>query len=103
MIGLYDRSILVDLDPGSLDSVRSCPIGSLFRPDNFISGQSSASNNWAKGFYTEGAEIMEQILDVLRRESEKCDSLQGFQLTHSLGGGSGSGLGSLILSKVFFF
>ncbi|KAI3573690.1 hypothetical protein IWW34DRAFT_754327 [Fusarium oxysporum f. sp. albedinis] len=30
------------------------PFGQLFRPDNFVFGQSSAGNNWAKGHYTEG-------------------------------------------------
>merc|ERR1712232_1429432 len=38
-------------------------------------------------------------MDVLRREAENCDSLQGFQLCHSLGGGTGSGLGTLLLKR----
>jgi tubulin beta len=40
------------------------------------------------------------VLDVVRKEAEMCDSLQGFQLVHSLGGGTGSGMGSLVLSKI---
>jgi hypothetical protein len=44
----------VDLEPGTMDSVRSGPYGSIFRPDNFVFGQSGAGNNWAKGHYTEG-------------------------------------------------
>merc|ERR1712079_318026 len=47
------RAILVDLEPGTMDSVRSGPFGSVFRPDNFVFGQSGAGNNWAKGHYTE--------------------------------------------------
>ena len=94
------RAILVDLEPGTMDSVRAGPYGQLFRPDNFIFGQSGAGNNWAKGYYTEGAELVDSVLDVVRKEAESCDCLQGFQLTHSLGGGTGSGLGSLLLSKV---
>ncbi|GFQ87593.1 tubulin beta-1 chain [Trichonephila clavata] len=47
------RAILLDLEPGTMDSVRSGPFGQLFRPDNFIFGQSGAGNNWAKGHYTE--------------------------------------------------
>lgn len=39
-------------------------------------------------------------MDSIRQESESCDLLQGFQLTHSLGGGSGSGLGCLLLTKL---
>ena len=57
-------------------------------------------NNWAKGHYTEGAELIDSVLDVLRKESEGCDCLQGFQLAHSLGGGTGSGLGTLLISKI---
>lgn len=43
------RAILVDLEPGTMDAVRSGPLGGLFRPDNFVFGQSGAGNNWAKG------------------------------------------------------
>ena len=45
---------MVDLEPGTMDSVRGGPYGSLFRPDNYVFGQSGAGNNWAKGHYTEG-------------------------------------------------
>ena len=48
------RAVLVDLEPGTMDSVRSGPFGQIFRPDNFVFGQSGAGNNWAKGHYTEG-------------------------------------------------
>ncbi|KAI1733237.1 tubulin/FtsZ family, GTPase domain-containing protein [Ditylenchus destructor] len=94
------RAILVDLEPGTMDTIRSGPYGQLFRPDNFVFGQSGAGNNWAKGHYTEGAELVDSVLDVVRKEAEGCDCLQGFQLTHSLGGGTGSGMGTLLISKI---
>ncbi|XP_033760821.1 tubulin beta-1 chain-like [Pecten maximus] len=94
------RSVLVDLEPGTMDAIRSGSHGQMFLPDNFVFGQNGSGNNWAKGFYTEGAELVEQVMDVVRREAEGCDRLQGFQLTHSLGGGTGSGMGTLIASKV---
>ncbi|XP_039231973.1 tubulin beta chain isoform X2 [Drosophila yakuba] len=94
------RAVLIDLEPGTMDSVRQSPMGQLFRPDNFVYGQSGAGNNWAKGHYTEGAELIDSVLEVLRKESEGCDCLQGFQLAHSLGGGTGSGLGTLLISKI---
>ena len=81
------RAVLVDLEPGTMDSVRSGPYGQVFRPDNFVFGQS-------------GAELVDSVLDVVRKESESCDCLQGFQLTHSLGGGTGSGMGTLLISKI---
>jgi len=94
------RAILVDLEPGTMDAVKSGPFGQLFRPDSFVFGQSGAGNNWAKGHYTEGAELIDSVLEVVRKEAEGCDCLQGFQICHSLGGGTGSGMGTLLLSKV---
>ena len=136
-------------------------MGRIFRPDNFVFGQSGAGNNWAKGHYTEGelllylrlyqhqqcwclslcseyfyccllqklfyhflpgmltqtcvifimkklintfhtsgAELVDSVLDVVRKEAESSDCIQGFQLTHSLGGGTGSGMGTLLISKI---
>ena len=63
-------------------------------------GQTGAGNNWAKGHYTEGAELIDSVLDVVRKEAESCDCLQGFQVCHSLGGGTGSGMGTLMISKI---
>lgn len=39
--------------------------------------QTGAGNNWAKGHYTEGAELIDSVLDVVRKEAESCDCLQG--------------------------
>ncbi|RXH96633.1 hypothetical protein DVH24_009137 [Malus domestica] len=94
------RAVLMDLEPGTMDSIRAGPYGQIFRPDNFVFGQSGAGNNWAKGHYTEGAELIDSVLDVVRKEAENCDCLQGFQVCHSLGGGTGSGMGTLLISKV---
>jgi tubulin beta len=94
------RAVAVDLEPQTIDNIRSGPLGGIYRPDNLLSGESGAGNNWAKGFYTEGAEIMESVMDAIRREAEQSDSLQGFQVAHSLGGGTGSGLGTLLLTRI---
>ena len=39
--------------------------------------QTGAGNNWAKGHYTEGAELIDSVLDIVRKEAESCDALQG--------------------------
>jgi tubulin beta len=69
------RSVLVDLEPGVVDSVRADRIGGLFNPSNFVFGQNGAGNNWAKGFYTEGGELIDEAMDVVRKEAEGCDML----------------------------
>ena len=90
----------MDLEPGTMDSVKATPYGQLFRHDNFIFGQTRAGNNWAKGHYTQGAELIDSVLDVVRKEAEGCDCLQGFQITHSLEEGTGSGMGTLLISII---
>jgi tubulin beta len=55
-------------------AVRSGPYGNIFRPENFVFGQSGAGNNWAKG-----AELIDSVLDVVRKEAESCDCLQGIE------------------------
>jgi len=94
------RAILVDLEPGTMDNTKASTYGGIFKPGNFVFAQNGAGNNWAKGHYTEGAELVESVLDAVRKEAEGCECVQGFQVTHSLGGGTGSGLGTLLISKI---
>jgi len=94
------RAVLVDLEPGTMDVIKASAIGPLFKSDNMCFGNNGAGNNWAKGHYTEGAELVEEVLDKIRQEIEQCDAPQGFQLFHSLGGGTGSGMGTLLLLKI---
>ena len=91
---------MMDLEPAVVEMIQSSKYGGLFKPDNIVKGMNGAGNNWAKGHYTEGAELIDAVLDVCRKEAEGCDCLQGFTMTHSLGGGTGSGMGTLLMSKL---
>lgn len=94
------RAVLVDLERPTIDSICTGPYGHLFDPKNISCGEGGAGSNWAKGFYSEGAEMMDRVLDQVRKEVETCDHLQGFQFTHSLGGGTGSGMTSMLYIKL---
>ena len=37
----------------------------LFTADNTVCGMSGAGNNWARGHYTEGGELLDQVRSVL--------------------------------------
>lgn len=95
----YPRALLFDLEPGIINSISNGPMGKLFKPDNYIYGKNGTGNVYAKGL-NEGSEMMDQIMDIVRKETENCDSLQGFQLTHSLAGGTGSSMSVKILSSI---
>merc|ERR1711870_221285 len=59
-----------------------------------------AANNFARGHYTVGKEMIDKVNDRLRKLVDNCDNVQGFVVNHSVGGGTGSGLGALILERV---
>ena len=67
----HPSSINVDLEPGTIDHLRSGPLGNMFRPDNYVHGESGAGNNFSKGYYTEGAELLDSVLEVARKEAER--------------------------------
>merc|ERR1719356_361225 len=90
----------MDLEPRSINYVRTSSYGSLFNPNNMVTGQHGADNLWPRGYYTYGTKIAGKVMDQIRKEAESCDCLQGFQLCHSLGGGTGAGMGTLLISKI---
>merc|ERR1711950_76145 len=59
-----------------------------------------AANNFARGHYTVGKEILDQVNDRLRKLVDNSQNVQGFIINHAVGGGTGSGLGALILERI---
>jgi tubulin gamma len=47
-----------------------------------------------------GEQVHEDVLDMIDREADGSDSLEGFMLLHSIAGGTGSGLGSFMLERL---
>ncbi|PYH47995.1 tubulin alpha chain [Aspergillus saccharolyticus JOP 1030-1] len=94
------RSIFIDLDPSPVDEIRTGQYRQLFHPENLINGKEDAANNYARGHYTIGKEMVEDVADRIRRVADNCSSLQGFLIFHSFGGGTGSGFGALLLERL---
>ncbi|KAG5651376.1 Tubulin beta chain [Sphagnurus paluster] len=94
------RSLYIDLEPGAIDDVKTGPYRSLFHPETMITGKEDAANNYARGHYTVGKELIDPVMDKLRRLADNCSGLQGFFVFHSFGGGTGSGFGALLLERL---
>ncbi|KAK4408638.1 Tubulin alpha-3 chain [Sesamum angolense] len=94
------RAIFVDLEPTVIDEVRTGGYRQLFHPEQLISGKEDAANNFARGHYTVGKEIVDLCLDRVRKLADNCTGLQGFLVFNAVGGGTGSGLGSLLLERL---
>ena len=90
----------MDLEPTVVDEVRTGTYRQLFHPEQLITGKEDAANNYARGHYTVGKEIVDLVLEKLRKQAEQCTGLQGFLIFHSFGGGTGSGFTSLLMERL---
>jgi tubulin alpha len=113
-------SLYIDLEPNAIDEVQTGKYRKLFLPEMMITGKEDAASNCecrhsilsridgvclngsidARGHYTVGKEKIDIILDKVRRLADNCSGLQGFFVFHSFGGGTGSGLGALLLEHL---
>jgi tubulin alpha len=94
------RAVHFDLEPSVIDQIRSGSMAKLYHPDQLLNTYEDAANNYARGHYTVGKEHVEMVSERVRKLAEQCDGLQGFFLFHSVGGGTGSGFGSLLLERL---
>jgi tubulin alpha len=94
------RTVFLDLEPTVIDEVRTGTCRQLFHPEQLISGKEDAANNFARGPYTIGKEIVDLCLDRIRKLADNCTGLQGFLVFNAVGGGTGSGLGSFLLERL---
>lgn len=88
------RAVLIDLEPAVIDDLE------LFHPEQMVSGKEDAANNYTRGHYTVGKEIVDLVLDRVRKLADNCSGLQGFLIFHSFGGGTGSGFTSLLMDRI---
>ncbi|KAI8147942.1 tubulin alpha-1 chain [Fennellomyces sp. T-0311] len=94
------RTVFVDLEPTVIGEVRTGTYRQLFHPELLITGKEDAANNYARGHYTVGKEMIDNVLDRVRRLADNCTGLQGFLVFHSFGGGTGSGFGALLMERL---
>ncbi|KAG7398948.1 Tubulin epsilon chain [Phytophthora boehmeriae] len=94
---LKARAILVDMEQGPVAETMAGPLGELFDQQQLLTDVSGSGNNWAHGHCLYGPQYKDRLEDKLHRAAELCDSLQSFFVLHSMGGGTGSGMGTYIL------
>ncbi|KAI9141097.1 tubulin gamma chain [Paraphysoderma sedebokerense] len=95
------RAILLDLEPRVINNILTSPYSNLYNPENIYVSKDGggAGNNWGMG-YSAGEKVYEEIMEMIDREADGSDSLEGFNLLHSIAGGTGSGLGSYLLERL---
>ena len=95
------RAVLLDLEPRVIHSILNSPYAKLYNHENIYISEhgGGAGNNWGSG-YSQGETLSEEVFDIMDREADNSDSLEGFILCHSIAGGTGSGMGSFVLEKL---
>ncbi|XP_050491479.1 tubulin epsilon chain-like isoform X2 [Bombus huntii] len=91
------RAILIDMEDSVIGGLRRGPVRDLFDQTSIVTNYPGSANNWAVGYHTYGTEYHDKLEDTIRRMVEECSRLHGFLIMHSLGGGTGSGLGTAVL------
>lgn len=61
------RWVLTGLGAVAADEVRTGTYRQLFHPEQLITGKEDAANNYARGHYTIGKEIIDLVLDRIRK------------------------------------
>ena len=85
-----------------LDEIRTGKYRQLFHPEQLITGKEDAANNYARGHYTVGKNMIDLVLNKIDKLAEQCTGLQGFLIFRSFGGGTGSGFTSLLMERLSF-
>ncbi|KAF2897116.1 hypothetical protein ILUMI_09062, partial [Ignelater luminosus] len=97
---MVPRAVMIDLEPTVVDEIRTGRYKQLYHPEQLITGKEDAANNYARGHYSIGKEMIEIVMERLYKLAEQCCGLQGFFVFHSFGGGTGSGFTSLLMQKL---
>jgi len=94
------KNIFLRICQPILDEIRTGSYRELFHPEQLITMKEDAANNYARGHYTVGKDIIYLVLDRIRKLADQCTGLQGFLIFHSFGGGTGSGFTSLLMEQL---
>lgn len=91
----------MDLEPRVINTIMSSQYTKLYNRENIYVSKDGggAGNNWASGYH-QGENVSDQVFDIIDREAEGCDKLEGFIVCHSIAGGTGSGMGSFMLERL---
>ncbi|XP_031513357.1 tubulin delta chain isoform X3 [Papio anubis] len=97
------RAVLVDMEPKVINQTLSKAAQSgrwKYGQHACFCQKQGSGNNWAYGYSVHGPRHEESIMNLIRKEVEKCDSVSGFFIIMSMAGGTGSGIGAFVTQNL---
>jgi tubulin delta len=100
----YARVVCLDTEPKVVSQCLAQSSVSdqrwMFDPNNIVYRHGGAGNNWATGYHMYSGDFRESAMDAVRREIEQCDGIKTLIVSHSVAGGTGSGLGTHVTEDI---
>ena len=96
---LYPRTVLVDMETKVIHrSLEQARAEKLWEYDSscIYSRKMGSGNNWANGYCHYGTVVRDDIMEMVRKQTERCDYFAGFIVMMSVAGGTGSGVGARV-------
>jgi tubulin epsilon len=94
---IMSQFLCIDMEDSVVARVKVGKYRDLFDKKCLITNYPGSGNNWAEGYCSHGPKYKQKILKAIQYTVEQCDNLNGFLLLFSMGGGTGSGLGTFIV------
>ena len=97
---LRPRCVYIDSDNEAIEEIICSDFRRMYDPQLFHFGKENCGDLFAIGRFQRGIEMIDECMDLVRKQAEQCNSLQCMMIYNALGGGTGSGVGSLLYERL---
>jgi len=99
---LMARALFMDTDCCETNKIKKSDIKGIISAQSVCTGKEESGACWARMSYSSFSSLYHDsgFYDYLRKQAESCEKLDGFILTFSFGGGTGSGMMSKMYDRL---
>ena len=92
------RTVFIDLDPEPINSLKK--VNRKLNIESFVTGKEGAANCYTRGFFVLSHDILEESMDKIRTEIERCSNLASILVINSCSGGTGGGFCAILIERI---
>jgi len=93
------RALPIDFKTDAIGRIKSSSWRKLLKDDQYLKLDHETHGMFGNGYFLD-ADKVDIVLDHVRKEVEKCDSCQGFQIYSAFNGGGSSGLAGRLIEEL---
>jgi tubulin alpha len=88
------------MDAPTIDDLTRTKYGKSFNKMNLIRGKEDTASLFPRGYYYASKDTLDKAFERIQSVAEGCENLQGFNITHAISGGCGSGFTAALMRKL---